>query len=93
MKRRRRSRRRCESFERDTIDIGNRIDAALTSGDKDGLAALYLELARCYAKLGNENSRMSALRSAAAMGPDMARMHRTPRLGWNWQKLLTSRAT
>ena len=55
-------------FERDSIDIGKRIDAALTGGDKDGLAALYLELARCYAELGNENSRMSALRSAAAYG-------------------------
>ena len=55
-------------FESDSRNIGKRIDAALTGGNKEGLAALYFDLARCYAELGNENSRMSALRSAAAYG-------------------------
>jgi hypothetical protein len=49
-------------------EIGKRIDTALSGGNKSELAALYLDLARGHQKLGDEKSRMSALRSAAGYG-------------------------
>jgi tetratricopeptide (TPR) repeat protein len=55
-------------FAKDARDIATRIEAALAAGNMKPLAGLYLELALCHAKLGDEASRMSALRSAAAHG-------------------------
>jgi tetratricopeptide (TPR) repeat protein len=55
-------------FEKNARDIATRINAALAAGNMKPLAGLYLDLAFCHAKLGDEDSRMSALRSAAAYG-------------------------
>jgi hypothetical protein len=49
-------------------EISKRIDGELASGNKGALAALYLDLAHHHQKLGDEKSRMSALRSAAGYG-------------------------
>jgi len=49
-------------------EISKRIDGELARGNKGALAALYLDLAYGYQKLGDEKSRMSALRSAAGYG-------------------------
>jgi hypothetical protein len=45
-----------------------RIEVALANGDMAGLALLYLDLARGHERLGNEDARMAALRSAAGYG-------------------------
>jgi hypothetical protein len=48
--------------------ISKRIEAATAANDKTALAGLYLALARGYEKLGDDEARMSALRSAAGCG-------------------------
>jgi tetratricopeptide (TPR) repeat protein len=55
-------------FAKDVQDIATRIEAALAVGNMKPLAGLYLDLAFCHAKVGDEDSRMPALRSAAAYG-------------------------
>jgi hypothetical protein len=55
--------------EDDVETIARRIGrAASASGDKSELAPLYLALAREHEKRGDEEARMSALRSAAGCG-------------------------
>jgi tetratricopeptide (TPR) repeat protein len=49
-------------------EIVKRIDAAIAAGQNSALAALYLDLAHGYEKLGNVEARLSALRSAAGCG-------------------------
>lgn len=49
--------------------IRHRIESALAvGGNTTALAPLYLDLASCHAKLGNEEARLATLRSAAAYG-------------------------
>ena len=55
-------------FAKDARDIATRIEVAQAAGNMQPLAGLYLELAFCHAELGDEASRMTALRSAAAYG-------------------------
>jgi hypothetical protein len=54
--------------DEDVQSVAERIDRASASDDKSQLASLYLALARGHEKLGNEEARMSALRSAAGCG-------------------------
>ena len=55
-------------FANDARDIATRIEVAQAAGNMQPLAGLYLKLAFCHAELGDEASRMTALRSAAAYG-------------------------
>jgi hypothetical protein len=54
--------------EENAATVVKRIDAAKASNDKTPLAGLYLALARAHEKTGDDEARMSALRSAAGCG-------------------------
>lgn len=48
--------------------LAKRVEAALSANNQTALADLYLSLARAHQKLGDEEARMTALRSAAGCG-------------------------
>lgn len=48
--------------------IAAKIDSAVARGEKTALAGLYLDLASAYARAGDQNAHMDALRSAAGNG-------------------------
>ncbi|HVZ05105.1 hypothetical protein [Hyphomicrobium sp.] len=53
------------SAEDDIELLSKRVEAALAADDQTALADLYLALARAHQRNGDEDARMSALRSAA----------------------------
>ncbi len=59
----------------DADTIMKKIEEALARGEKTSLSGLYFDLAGAHERLGNDEARMSALRSAAGYGA----LHGPPR--------------